>query len=277
MNEEIKVLGARVHNLQNIDVTIPRNSLVVITGLSGSGKSSLAFDTIYAEGQRRYMETFSAYARQFIGNLERPDVYKISGLSPVIAIEQKTASKNPRSTVGTITEIYDFLRLLYARVADAYSYVTGEKMVRYTEKQIIELILSQFQGKTILILAPLVKGRKGHYRELFEQIRKQGFLKVRIDGEIQEITNGLQLDRYKIHDVETVIDQITIKPDSKTRLTGSVNLAMHHGKDVIMVQDTSSDQVRHFSRLLMCPTSGISYEEPEPNTFSFNSPYGACP
>jgi excinuclease ABC subunit A len=250
---------------------------VVFTGLSGSGKSSLAFDTIYAEGQRRYMETFSAYARQFIGNLERPDVDKINGLSPVIAIEQKTASRNPRSTVGTITEIYDFLRLLYARVAEAYSYVTGEKMVRYTEQQIVDLILSQFQGKTILILAPMVKGRKGHYRELFEQIRKQGFLKVRIDGEIQEISPGLQLDRYKIHDIETVIDTVTIKPDSKTRLAGSVNLAMHHGKDVLMVFETSSDQVRHFSRLLMCPTSGISYDEPEPNTFSFNSPYGACP
>ena len=277
MEDNLEIFGARVHNLKNIDVVIPRYKLVVFTGLSGSGKSSLAFDTIYAEGQRRYMETFSAYARQFIGNLERPDVDKINGLSPVIAIEQKTASRNPRSTVGTITEIYDFLRLLYARVADAYSYVTGEKIVRYTEQQIVDLILSQFQGKTILILAPMVKGRKGHYRELFEQIRKQGFLKVRINGEIQEISPGLQLDRYKIHDIETVIDTVTIKPDSKTRLAGSVNLAMHHGKDVLMVFDTSSDRVRHFSRLLMCPTSGISYDEPEPNTFSFNSPYGACP
>ena len=218
MEDNLEIFGARVHNLKNIDLVIPRHKLVVFTGLSGSGKSSLAFDTIYAEGQRRYMETFSAYARQFIGNLERPDVDKINGLSPVIAIEQKTASRNPRSTVGTITEIYDFLRLLYARVADAYSYVTGEKMVRYTEQQIVDLILSQFQGKTFLILAPMVKGRKGHYRELFEQIRKQGFLKVRIDGEIQEISPGLQLDRYKIHDIETVIDQVTIKPDSKTRL-----------------------------------------------------------
>lgn len=277
MEENLEIFGARVHNLKNIDLEIPRYKFVVFTGLSGSGKSSLAFDTIYAEGQRRYMETFSAYARQFIGNLVRPDVDKINGLSPVIAIEQKSGSRNPRSTVGTITEIYDFLRLLYARVADAYSYVTGEKMVRYTELQIVELILSQFQGKTILILAPMIKGRKGHYRELFEQIRKQGFLKVRIDGKIQEITLGLQLDRYKVHDIETVIDQITIRPDSKTRLAASVNLAMHHGKDMLMVYDTSDDRVRHFSRLLMCPTSGISYEEPEPNTFSFNSPYGACP
>ncbi len=277
MEDNLEIFGARVHNLKNIDLVIPRYKFVVFTGLSGSGKSSLAFDTIYAEGQRRYMETFSAYARQFIGNLERPDVDKINGLSPVIAIEQKTASRNPRSTVGTITEIYDFLRLLYARVADAYSYVTGEKMVRYTEQQIVDLILSHFQGKTILILAPMIKGRKGHYRELFEQIRKQGFLKVRIDGEIQEITPGLQLDRYKIHDIETIIDQVTIKPDSKTRLAGSVTLAMHHGKDVLMVFEPDRNKVQHFSRLLMCPTSGISYDEPEPNTFSFNSPYGACP
>lgn len=277
MEDNLEIFGARVHNLKNIDLVVPRHKFVVFTGLSGSGKSSLAFDTIYAEGQRRYMETFSAYARQFIGNLERPDVDKINGLSPVIAIEQKSGSRNPRSTVGTITEIYDFLRLLYARVSDAYSYVTGEKMVRYTQQQIVDLILSQYQGKTILILAPMVKGRKGHYRELFEQIRKQGFLKVRIDGEILEVTHGLQLDRYKVHDVETVIDQISIKPDSKIRLSGSVDLAMNHGKDMLMVYDTSDDKVRHFSRLLMCPTSGISYEEPEPNTFSFNSPYGACP
>jgi excinuclease ABC subunit A len=277
VEDNLEIFGARVHNLKNIDLVVPRHKFVVFTGLSGSGKSSLAFDTIYAEGQRRYMETFSAYARQFIGNLERPDVDKINGLSPVIAIEQKSGSRNPRSTVGTITEIYDFLRLLYARVSDAYSYVTGEKMVRYTQQQIVDLILSQYQGKTILILAPMVKGRKGHYRELFEQIRKQGFLKVRIDGEILEVTHGLQLDRYKVHDVETVIDQISIKPDSKTRLSGSVDLAMNHGKDMLMVYDTSDDKVRHFSRLLMCPTSGISYEEPEPNTFSFNSPYGACP
>ncbi len=277
MEENLEVFGARVHNLKNIDLTIPRNKLVVFTGLSGSGKSSLAFDTIYAEGQRRYMETFSAYARQFIGNLERPDVDKINGLNPVISIEQKSTNRNPRSTVGTITEIYDFLRLLFARVSDAYSYVTGEKMVRYTEQQIVEVILSQYSGKTILVLAPVVKGRKGHYRELFEQIRKQGFLNVRIDGEIREISHGLQLDRYKVHDVEIVVDTIAVKPESKTRLTGSVNLAMRHGKEVIMVLDKESDISRHFSRLLMCPTSGISYEEPEPNTFSFNSPYGACP
>jgi excinuclease ABC subunit A len=277
VEENLEVYGARVHNLKNIDVTIPRNKLVVFTGLSGSGKSSLAFDTIYAEGQRRYMETFSAYARQFIGNLERPDVDKISGLNPVISIEQKSTNRNPRSTVGTITEIYDFMRLLFARVGDAYSYVTGEKMVRYTEQQIVDLVLSQYAGKTILVLAPVVKGRKGHYRELFEQVRKQGFLNVRIDGEIKEIVHGLQLDRYKIHDVEIVVDTVTIKPESKTRLAGSVSLAMRHGKDVIMLLDTDGEKTRHFSRLLMCPTSGISYDEPEPNTFSFNSPYGACP
>lgn len=277
MEENLEVFGARVHNLKNIDLTIPRNKLVVFTGLSGSGKSSLAFDTIYAEGQRRYMETFSAYARQFIGNLERPDVDKINGLNPVISIEQKSTNRNPRSTVGTITEIYDFMRLLFARVADAYSHVTGEKMVRYSEQQIIELILSQYDGKTILILAPVIKGRKGHYRELFEQIRKQGFLNVRIDGEIREIAHGLQLDRYKVHDIEIVVDTVSIKPESRLRLGGSVNLAMRHGKDVIIVLDKENEKARHFSRLLMCPTSGISYDEPEPNTFSFNSPYGACP
>ena len=277
MEENLEVFGARVHNLKNIDLTIPRHKLVVFTGLSGSGKSSLAFDTIYAEGQRRYMETFSAYARQFIGNLERPDVDKINGLSPVISIEQKSTNRNPRSTVGTITEIYDFMRLLFARAADAFSYVTGEQMVRYSEQQIVELILSHYPGNEILVLAPVVKGRKGHYRELFEQIRKQGFLNVRIDGEVHEISHGLQLDRYKIHDVEIVIDQISVKPDSKTRLAGSVSLAMRHGKDVLMVLDQETNVARHFSRLLMCPTSGISYEEPEPNTFSFNSPYGACP
>ncbi len=277
MEENLEVFGARVHNLKNIDLVIPRNKLVVFTGLSGSGKSSLAFDTIYAEGQRRYMETFSAYARQFIGNLERPDVDKISGLSPVISIEQKSTNRNPRSTVGTITEIYDFIRLLFARVADAYSSATGEKMVRYNEQQINDLILSQCMGKTIIILAPVVKGRKGHYRELFEQIRKQGFLNVRIDGEIHEISHGLQLDRYKVHDVEIVIDQLTIKADNGQRLSGSVNLAMQHGKGMLMIIDTSNAQLRHYSRMLMCPTTGISYDEPEPNTFSFNSPYGACP
>ena len=277
MEEMLEIYGARVHNLKNIDLRIPRNKLVVFTGLSGSGKSSLAFDTIYAEGQRRYMETFSAYARQFIGNLERPDVDKISGLSPVISIEQKSTSRNPRSTVGTITEIYDFMRLLYARVADAYSYVTGEKMVRNTEQQIMQLIMTHYLNKTILVLAPLVKGRKGHYRELFEQIRKQGFVKVRVDGEIIELHHGLQLDRYKVHDIETVIDQVTVKPESVVRLTNSISLAMHHGKDILMVMDMTDQAVRHYSRLLMCPTSGISYNEPEPNSFSFNSPYGACP
>ena len=277
MEDQLVISGARVHNLRNIDLTIPRNKLVVFTGLSGSGKSSLAFDTIYAEGQRRYMETFSAYARQFIGSLERPDVDRITGLSPVISIEQKSASRNPRSTVGTITEIYDFLRLLFARVADAYSYATGEKMVRYTEQQIVELIVSQYEGKNVVILAPVVKGRKGHYRELFEQIRKQGFLSVRIDGEVREITHGLQLDRYKIHDVEIVIDQLQIRDDAAKRIGSSVAMAMKQGKDSLIVLDTSMDKPRHFSRLLMCPTTGISYDEPEPNTFSFNSPYGACP
>ncbi|NTW31471.1 MAG: excinuclease ABC subunit UvrA [Bacteroidetes bacterium] len=275
------IFGARVHNLQNFDLVIPRDKLVVITGLSGSGKSSLAFDTIYAEGQRRYIETFSAYARQFLGNLERPDVDKISGLSPVISIEQKSTSKNPRSTVGTITEIYDFLRLLYARVADAYSYVTGEQMVRYSQNQIIDTIIQKFQGKEIIIMAPVVKGRKGHYRELFEQIRKLGFLKVRIDGHIKDISFGLQLDRYKIHNIEIVIDKIEIDIEDRFRLAESVQIAMKHGKGVVsvMIHDTGKDnsEIIQFSRFLMCPTSGISYEEPEPNTFSFNSPYGACP
>ncbi len=276
MDDRLEISGARVHNLRNIDLSIPRNKLVVFTGLSGSGKSSLAFDTIYAEGQRRYMETFSAYARQFIGSLERPDVDRITGLNPVISIEQKTASRNPRSTVGTITEIYDFLRLLYARVADAYSYITDEKMVRYSEQQIVDLIISNYKRKDVMILSPVVKGRKGHYRELFEQVRKQGFLNVRIDGNVREISHGLQLDRYKIHDIEIVIDHIQITTDSLRRLAGSVNTAMKQGKDTLAVLDIETDKVRHFSRLLMCPTSGISYDEPEPNTFSFNSPYGAC-
>ncbi len=277
MEDNLDVFGARVHNLKNIDLTIPRHKLVVFTGLSGSGKSSLAFDTIYAEGQRRYMETFSAYARQFIGNLERPDVDKISGLSPVISIEQKSTNRNPRSTVGTITEIYDFMRLLYARVADAFSWETGEQMIRYTEQQIVDLIVANFNQRDVLILAPVVKGRKGHYRELFEQIRKQGFIKVRIDGEVKEIVHGLQLDRYKTHDVEIVVDRVSVKTESRSRLSGSVNQAMRHGKDVIMVLDEEAGSIRHYSRLLMCPTSGISYSEPEPNSFSFNSPYGACP
>jgi len=272
----LEVYGARVHNLKNIDLKIPRNKLVVITGLSGSGKSSLAFDTIYAEGQRRYMETFSAYARQFIGNLERPDVDKIDGLSPVISIEQKTVNKNPRSTVGTITEVYDFLRLLYARIGEAYSYNTGEKMVRYTEHQIISLILENYDGETITALAPIVKARKGHYRELFEQVRKQGFLKVRINGKIEDLTFGMKLDRYKTHDIEIVIDRIKIDDQSRERLTKSVQTALKYGKGVLMVLDQKENKIRHYSKLLMCPTTGLSYDEPEPNTFSFNSPYGAC-
>lgn len=275
--EVLEVLGARVHNLKNIDVRIPRNKLVVITGLSGSGKSSLAFDTIYAEGQRRYMETLSAYARQFIGNMERPDVDKINGLSPVISIEQKSVNRNPRSTVGTITEVYDFLRLLFARASEAYSYNTDEKMVQYTQEQITSLIIDQYKGKGISILAPLVKGRKGHYRELFEQVRQQGFLKVRIDGDIREISFGLQLDRYKVHDIEVVIDRIMVDPEHKDRISKTIATAMKHGKGIIMVVEDGTDTARHFSRKLMCPSTGISYDEPEPNTFSFNSPYGACP
>lgn len=273
----LEVLGARVHNLKNVDLEIPRNQFVVITGLSGSGKSSLAFDTIYAEGQRRYMETFSAYARQFIGNLERPDIDKISGLSPVISIEQKSVIRNPRSTVGTITEIYDFLRLLFARASDAYSYITGEKMVKYSESRILEIIGEGYAGKNIILLAPLVKGRKGHYRELFEQVRRQGFLKVRVDGEIREITFGMQLDRYKVHDIEVFVDQLVLGDDSLNRLRQSIATAMQYGKGALMVLDADAGEARHFSRALMCPTTGISYAEPEPNTFSFNSPYGACP
>jgi len=275
-NETLEVSGARVHNLKNINVTIPRNQLVVITGLSGSGKSSLAFDTIYAEGQRRYIETFTAYARQFLGDLERPDVDKITGLSPVISIEQKTVNKNPRSTVGTITEIYDFLRLLYARAGDAYSYVTGEKMVRYTDEQIIDLIISTYAKKKIYLLSPVVKGRKGHYRELFEQIRKQGFLRARIDGEVVELTTRIQLDRYKVHDIEIVIDRLEVKPEDRQRIIESVRLALRHGKGTMMVAEINKNEARHFSRHLMCATSGIAYDDPAPNLFSFNSPYGAC-
>ncbi len=275
--DQVEVLGARVHNLKNIDVTIPRNQLVVITGLSGSGKSSLAFDTIYAEGQRRYIETFSAYARQFMGSMERPDVDKITGLSPVISIEQKTISKSPRSTVGTITEIYDFLRLLYARVADAFSYETGEKMVQYGEDQIIDRIRQAYDGKKISILAPLVRGRKGHYRELFDQIARQGYIRARIDGEILDITANLKLDRYKIHDIEAVIDRISVDESSLDRLRQSVAKAMEMGKGGMMVHDMGTNEVRHFSKNLMCPTTGISYPDPEPNLFSFNSPYGVCP
>ena len=277
--ETIEIIGARAHNLKNIDVTIPREKLVVITGLSGSGKSSLAFDTIYAEGQRRYIETFSAYARQFLGGLERPDVDKIDGLSPVIAIEQKTTSKSPRSTVGTITEIYDFLRLLYARGADAYSYNTGEKMVSYSDEQIKQLILEDFNGKRINILAPVVRSRKGHYRELFEQIAKQGFLKVRVNGEIRDLEFGMKVDRYKTHDIEIVIDRMAIdtEEDTDKRLSESIKTAMYHGEDVMMVIEQESQEVRFYSRNLMCPSSGISYPNPEPNNFSFNSPKGACP
>lgn len=277
--ETIEIIGARAHNLKNIDVTIPREKLVVITGLSGSGKSSLAFDTIYAEGQRRYIETFSAYARQFLGGLERPDVDKIDGLSPVIAIEQKTTSKSPRSTVGTITEIYDFLRLLYARGADAYSYNTGEKMVSYSDEQIKQLILEDFNGKRINILAPVIRSRKGHYRELFEQIAKQGFLKVRVNGEIRDLEFGMKVDRYKTHDIEIVIDRMAIdtEEDTDKRLSESIKTAMYHGEDVMMVIEQESQEVRFYSRNLMCPSSGISYPNPEPNNFSFNSPKGACP
>ncbi|APY00023.1 excinuclease ABC subunit UvrA [Lacinutrix venerupis] len=277
--ENIVVKGARVHNLKNLDVTIPREKLVVITGLSGSGKSSLAFDTIYAEGQRRYIETFSAYARQFLGGLERPDVDKIDGLSPVIAIEQKTTSKSPRSTVGTITEIYDFLRLLYARASDAYSFNTGEKMVSYSDEQIKSLIIESYKGKKINILSPVVRSRKGHYRELFEQIAKQGFVKVRTDGEIKDLVKGMKLDRYKNHDIEIVIDRLKIddKIANDKRLDETINTAMYHGDDVLMVIDQDTQKARYFSRNLMCPTSGISYPNPEPNNFSFNSPKGACP
>ncbi len=277
--EYIEVKGARVHNLKNIDVNIPREKLVVITGLSGSGKSSLAFDTIYAEGQRRYIETFSAYARQFLGGLERPDVDKIDGLSPVIAIEQKTTSKSPRSTVGTITEIYDFLRLLYARASDAYSYNTDKKMVSYSDEQIRDLILQDFEGQRINILAPVVQSRKGHYRELFEQIAKQGFVKVRTDNVIVDITKGMKLDRYKIHDIEMVIDRLEVENNDKgiKRLDESIRTAMYHGNDIIMVVAHGESEERYFSRSLMCPETGISYPEPEPNNFSFNSPKGACP
>ncbi len=277
--EHIEVKGARVHNLKNIDVTIPREKLVVITGLSGSGKSSLAFDTIYAEGQRRYIETFSAYARQFLGGLERPDVDKIDGLSPVIAIEQKTTSRSPRSTVGTITEIYDFLRLLFARASDAYSYNTGEKMVSYSDEQIKSLIKESFNGKRITILAPVIRSRKGHYRELFEQIAKQGFVKVRTDGEVKDLVKGMRLDRYKTHDIEIVIDRLQVddSENNDKRLTETINTAMYHGDDVSMVLDQETENVRYFSRNLMCPSSGISYPNPEPNNFSFNSPKGACP
>jgi excinuclease ABC subunit A len=275
--QRIIVLGARVHNLKNIDVSIPRNKLTVITGLSGSGKSSLAFDTIYAEGQRRYIETLNAYARQFLGNMERPDVDKITGLSPVISIEQKTTNKNPRSTVGTVTEIYDFLRLLFARASDAYSYVSGEKMVKYTEEQILEIVLEAFSNKKISILAPLVKGRKGHYRELFEQIRRNGYIYARIEGEIEEVLPGMRIDRYKNHDIEVVIDRLRAGEKDRDRLKKSLAAALKQGKGVAMILEKDGKEPRYFSSQLMCPSSGISYNEPAPHSFSFNSPQGACP
>ncbi len=275
--DEIKVYGARVHNLRNISLTVPRNQLVVVTGLSGSGKSSLAFDTIYAEGQRRYMETLSAYARQFLGGMERPDVDRITGLSPVISIEQKTTNKNPRSTVGTITEIYDFLRLLYARASDAYSYESGEKMVKYTDEQILELVASRYDQRKIYILSPLIKGRKGHYKELFEQLRRKGFLYARIDGEMKEITPGLKLDRYKSHFIELVIDKFQVGHVTEKRLHDALLLALDQGDGIMMVLNTEDNSFRYYSRHLMCPATGISYNEPAPFTFSFNSPQGACP
>lgn len=275
-DNNIAIYGAREHNLKNIDLTIPRDKLTVITGLSGSGKSSLAFDTIYAEGQRRYLETFSAYARRFLGGMERPDVDKITGLSPVISIEQKTTNKNPRSTVGTTTEIYDFLRLLYARAGVAYSYATGSKMVKYTDEQILELLQRDFAGKRILLLAPVVKGRKGHYRELFENLRKNGFISARVDGELREITIGMSVDRYKMHDIEIVVDKIVMDQVDLKRLKNSVATAMKHGKGVMTVKDHESEEIKYYSRHLMCPDTGLSYKDPAPHTFSFNSPHGAC-
>ncbi len=276
-SERIEVFGAREHNLKNIDVSIPRDALTVITGLSGSGKSSLAFDTIFAEGQRRYMDTFSAYARNFIGNLQRPDVDQITGLSPVISIEQKTTNKNPRSTVGTTTEIYDFFRLLFARASEAYSYVTGEKMVKYSEDQIVDLILKEYEGKKITLLSPVVRGRKGHYKELFEQIRKKGYLHVRIDEKIQDVIPGLKVDRYKNHDIEIVIDRLEIEEKGRRRLKESLQKAMQQGNGIVMILENENQMVRYFSKKLMCPTSGISYDDPDPHHFSFNSPHGACP
>jgi excinuclease ABC subunit A len=276
-DEHIAVFGARAHNLKNLDLQLPKNKLVVITGISGSGKSSLAFDTIYAEGQRRYMESFSAYARQFIGDMERPDVDKITGLSPVISIEQKTTNKNPRSTVGTITEIYDFLRLLYARVGLAYSYNTGKRMTRFSEEEILEHMFKNFPKKKLVILAPLIRGRKGHYRELFEQLRKQGYLKVRVNGEILDLKERMQVDRYKIHDIELVVDRIQVLDDARARISQSVQKALQMGKGLLFIMDNDSGKVSQYSKQLMCEDTGLSYEEPSPNTFSFNSPYGACP
>ena len=272
-DSKINIYGARVHNLKNIDVEIPRHSLTVLTGLSGSGKSSLAFDTIFAEGQRRYIETFSAYARNFLGGMERPDVDKITGLSPVISIEQKTTNKNPRSTVGTTTEIYDYMRLLFARAGKAYSYETGELMVKYTEEKVINMIQDDYMGRKILILAPLVHGRKGHYRELFESMRKKGYLHVRVDGDVQEIKVGMKVDRYKTHDIEVVIDRLAVK-GADERLKKTIQIAMKQGEGLIMIMDYDTGEVKHFSKRLMCPTTGISYSDPAPNTFSFNSPQG---
>lgn len=277
LDEFIEVQGARVHNLKNIDVNIPKNKLVVITGISGSGKSSLAFDTIFAEGQRRYMESFAAYARQFLGDLDRPDVDKITGLSPVISIEQKTTNRNPRSTVGTVTEVYDFMRLLYARAAEAYSYNTGKKMTRFSEEEIVLHIQEHFAGRKIVLLAPLIRGRKGHYRELFEQLRKQGYLKVRIDGEIMDLKERMQLDRYKIHDIELVIDRLAVQPEAQARLSQSIQKSLQMGKELMFLLDADKNKISQYSKQLMCADTGISYEEPSPNTFSFNSPYGACP
>src|ERR1700730_5349914 len=294
-DEMIEVFGARVHNLKNIDIRIPKNKLVVITGISGSGKSSLAFDTIYAEGQRRYMDTFGAYARQFVGEMERPDVDKITGLSPVISIEQKTTNKNPRSTVGTITEVYDFLRLLYARIGEAYSYNTGKRMVKWSEEEIVENIFQRFEGRKLTLLAPVVRGRKGHYRELFEEVRKKGFVKVRVDGEIKELVAKMQVDRYKIHDIEIVVDRLEVNDDMRFRLSQSVQQCLRIGKDLlfVLVQDeekvsgsraipsfkrkVDQDRLVQYSKQLMCEDTGLSYEEPSPNSFSFNSPYGYCP
>ena len=288
-DDKINVYGARVHNLKNIDVEIPRNSLTVITGLSGSGKSSLAFDTIFAEGQRRYIETFSAYARNFLGGMERPDVDKITGLSPVISIEQKTTNKNPRSTVGTTTEVYDYMRLLFARAGKAYSYMTGEEMVKYTEEKVLDMILHDYADKRILILAPLVRSRKGHYRELFEAMRRKGYLNIRVDGQMMEIVRGMKVDRYKNHDIEVVIDKLKVDPQSpdslgtpghaeaSERLKKSVAIAMKQGEGLIMILDVDTGSIKHFSKRLMCPTTGISYSDPAPNNFSFNSPQGACP
>ena len=275
--DTIKILGARVHNLKNVDVEIPRRKLVVITGLSGSGKSSLAFDTIYAEGQRRYMETLSTYARQFVGAMERPDVDKITGLSPVVAIEQKTTNKNPRSTVGTVTEINDFLRLLYARASRAYSPVTGEEMVHYTDERIAELIREGFAGRKIALLAPIVQGRKGHYRELFETLAKKGYIHARIDGEIREISPGMRLDRYKIHTIDLVVDRLTVNDDACERIMTSLREAMRQGKGTMALYDYGTGEQRFYSRHLMCPSTGVAFEDPAPHTFSFNSPKGACP